>query len=97
VILDLDVGPEECPTCGRSKHSPKKKEGRPARKRKTWTVHVPADEEDGAQVMDDLVEGIVAAFDLQIDGGALTRYHALARAGAFVLVNASAIPKEAKG
>jgi hypothetical protein len=58
---------------------------------------VPADEEDGAQVMDDLVEGIVAAFDLQIDGGALTRYHALARAGAFVLVNASAIPKEAKG
>ena len=96
-ILGLDVGPKECPTCGRSHEAPKKKgPKRPPRKRKTWTVQVPADEEDGAQVLDEIVEGISAAFELD-DGGALTRYHALARAGAFVLVNRSAIPKEAKG
>ena len=96
-ILALDVGPRECPTCGRSHEAPKKKGPRqPARKRKTWTVQVPADEEDGAQVLDEIVEGVSAAFGLE-DGGALTRYHALARAGAFVLVNQSAIPEEAKG
>jgi hypothetical protein len=98
-ILGLDVGPKECPTCGRSHEAPKKKgPKREARKRKTWTVQVPADEgEDGAQVLDEIVDGIVSAFELEIDGGALTRYHALARAGAFVLVNRSAIPEEAKG
>jgi len=95
--LGLDVGPKECPTCGRSHEAPKKGPKRPARKRKTWTVQVPSDEEDGAQVMDEIVDGIVAAFDMELDGGALTRYHALSRAGAFVLVNRSAIPKEAKG
>jgi hypothetical protein len=95
-ILGLDVGPEECPTCGRSKHSPKKGPKKTARKRKTWTVQVPADEEDGAQVLDEIVDGVSAAFDLT-EGGALTRYHALTRAGAFVLQNQSAIPKEAKG
>jgi hypothetical protein len=92
-ILRLDAAPTTCPTCGHT-HAPKKKH--PARKRKTWTVQVPADTEDGAQVLDEIVDGICAAFELD-DGGALTRYHALARAGAFVLVNRSAIPKEAKG
>lgn len=95
-ILRLDPEPP-CPTCGRPHEAPKKKgPKRPARKRKTWTVQVPADEEDGAQVLDEIVDGVCAAFELD-DGGALTRYHALARAGAFVLVNRSAIPKEAKG
>jgi hypothetical protein len=96
-ILGLDVGPKECPTCGRSHSAPKPGPKRSARKRKTWTVQVPADEEDGAQVLDDIVDGIVAAFDLDLDGGALTRYHALARGGAFIVVNAASIPKEAKG
>jgi hypothetical protein len=96
-ILRLDAAPTTCPTCGHT-HGPPPKKGprKPARKRKTWTVQVPADEEDGAQVLDEIVDGVCAAFELD-EGGALTRYHALARAGAFVLVNRSSIPKEAKG
>jgi len=93
-IFRLDAAPTTCPTCGHTHQAPKKKH--PARKRKTWTVQVPADEEDGAQVLDDIVDGVCAAFELD-GGGALTRYHALARAGAFVLVNRTEIPEEAKG
>lgn len=96
VILGLDTGPRPCPVCGHSSHG-RKGPKREARKRKSWTVRVPDDEEDGAQVLDDIVDGIVAAFELDLDGGPLTRYHALARAGAFVLINQSEIPKEAKG
>lgn len=82
-----------CPTCGKRRHARKPKT---ARKRKTWTVQVPADDEDGAQVMDDLVEALVPVFNIDPDGGAMTRYHTLARALAFTLVNRESIPEEAK-
>jgi hypothetical protein len=97
-ILDLpDIGPDECPTCHRSRKAPKGPK-REARKRGTWTVAVPKDEEeDGAQILDDYVEALVHVFGLDPDGGRLTRYHGITRACAFVLVNESAIPKEAKG
>lgn len=86
--------PESCPTCGRGKKKAQKRE--PARKRKSWTVQVPADEEDGAQVMDDYVEALCDIFELEAGGGALTRYHALTRAAAFTLVNRDQVPDDAK-
>jgi hypothetical protein len=83
-----------CPTCGTVK---KKKVRQPARKRKTWTVKVPADEqEDGARVMDDFVDALAYEFGFDPDGGALTRYHTLARACAFALLHKHEIPREAK-
>lgn len=86
--------PEEpCPACGTR---PRPKRPRQERKRKIWTVQVPSDEEDGAQVMDDYVEALIPIFNLDPNGGAMTRYHALTRALAFTIVNKDSVPEEAK-
>jgi hypothetical protein len=84
-----------CPSCGRAKK--RTMQHTPPRKRKTWTVKVPDDDaEDGAQVMDDFVDALAYEFGFDVDGGALTRYHTLARACAFAIQHKHELPEEAK-
>ena len=58
-----------CPTCGqprprrRSPSIPASGEGR--RRRKSWTIQVPDDEEDGALVLDTLVDDLAPQFDIE--------------------------------
>src|SRR4029077_12562639 len=70
-----------CPFCGQAK-----RRGRPRgvgrRLRKTWPVKVPDDSEDGADVLDVLVEDL--ALILGYDPSASARYYVLAAALAYV-------------
>lgn len=66
----------DCPLCGqrRRAHRPGK---RWARRRKTWTVKVPADaEEDGAEVLDALIENLALVIP-NADGSTTGRYYVL--------------------
>ena len=46
-------GPETCPTCG---HVKRARSASPGRARKSWTILVPADAENGADILDTLVD-----------------------------------------
>lgn len=80
------VGPaaaERCETCGRTlphSHDEKKE---PARRRKTWVVLCPDDDEDGALVLDTLLDGCRELF--QHDENKGTRYFSLVQALALVV------------
>jgi hypothetical protein len=83
-----------CPTCGRVQKKPEPEhEPGPKRPRASWTVKVPADHEDGAAVLDELVEGVA---DLMGAGewGTWKRYHAVVSALAFTLQNAGTFGQE---
>ena len=86
---------EPCPTCGHERA--KKRPKREARKRKTWTVQVPDDEEDGAIVLDEYIDTFVPLLGLDPDGGAMTRYHTITRMFAFALVHAHLLPNGKEG
>ena len=59
----------------------------PGRRRKTWTVKVPADaEEDGAEVLDSLVENLVHLVP-NSDSSASGRYYVLVPALAYSLMD----------
>jgi hypothetical protein len=84
-----------CPVCGhiiREPHDHEHEPG-PKRPRASWTVKVPADHEDGAAVLDELVEGVA---DLMGAGewGTWKRYHAVVSALAFTLQNAGTFEQE---
>jgi len=68
---------ETCPTCGQAKRRRRAPGGPgPARRRKTWTVKVPADaEEDGAEVLDTLVDDLAPLLNVEPDQGG--RYYVL--------------------
>jgi hypothetical protein len=70
--------PDRCPECGQQK----RRSGSPAgstpgapRRRKSWIVKVPDDHEDGADVLDTLVDDLAPL--LGIDPTASGRYHVL--------------------
>jgi len=70
--------PDRCPECGQQK----RRSGSPAistpgapRRRKSWIVKVPDDHEDGADVLDVLVDDLAPL--LGIDPTASGRYHVL--------------------
>lgn len=64
-----------CPSCGRA---PKKeKPAGPARKVKTWALAVPADSEQGADVLDTYVEELGALMGFGDEPSRLLRYHVL--------------------
>ena len=76
---------------------PKKRPKREARKRKTGTVQVPDDEEDGAIVLDEYIDTFVPLLGLDPDGGAMTRYHTITRMFAFALVHPHLLPNGKEG
>jgi len=83
------LGPDErCPTCGRMKHREHEHhEPGPKRARKSWMVKVPADSEDGAAILDELVEIVAEAIGAEEHTSALKRYHVLVPALVWVVQN----------
>jgi hypothetical protein len=69
---------DDCPTCGQSRRRRSRPErGTPTegevqrerRRRKTWMLRVPADDEDGAAVLDALVEALAPVVGVEPDTG----------------------------
>lgn len=85
-----------CPTCERPMPKPKLESDPEAPKeRKTWAVSVPQEKwEDGADVLDELLEGIRDELDkagLSYSEGKKVKYHILATALALFLQNADQV------
>ena len=61
-VLGPEATEEHCPFCGGSKRRarPSTSSVGPRRRRKTWTVSVPDDAEDGAEILDTFVDDIAA-------------------------------------
>lgn len=78
---------EHCPMCGQIKR--RRRVGEPRRRRKTWIVKVPAEaEEDGAEVLDTLVENLALIIP-NADAGLAGRYYVLVHALAYSTMNAA--------
>jgi hypothetical protein len=69
-----------CPTCGRAQPHEKRttQNSLPKRKAKTWSLLVPDDAENGADVLDTLVEDLAVLMGLEPSSPRLIRYHVLA-------------------
>lgn len=85
---------ERCPTCGKIRTKPHDHEPQPKRPRKTWTIKVPADAEDGAKILDELVEGCAEVFGHEDYKSALRRYYTVSQALIVVLQNRDLISAE---
>jgi hypothetical protein len=78
-----------CPTCGQPRQrrrSPTISHGESRRRRKSWTIQVPDDEEDGALVLDTLVDDLAPQFDIE---------HVDAKSRYFVVVPALVFAQQA--
>ena len=65
---------ETCQSCGYTK--PVRRQPGPKRKTRTWAMDVPADSEDGAEILDGLVDDFAAVLGMDTTGGRrLLRYH----------------------
>jgi len=53
-----ESGPETCPYCGQTTRRRRGATGSQRRRRKTWGILVPDDDEDGAEVLDTLVDDL---------------------------------------
>lgn len=86
--------PGVCPTCGQAR---KRRVGAsaPARRRKTWVVNVPDDSEDGAEVLDTLIDDL--ALVLGYDPGPSARYFVLVPALVSAQMNRKRFANEIKG
>ena len=94
---------ERCPTCGRQKTKAHvEHEPGPKRPRKSWTIRVPSDAdkdgadygEDGAAILDELIEGCAEVFGMEEYTSALARYYVVVRALTVVLQNRELIAAE---
>jgi hypothetical protein len=87
---------ERCPVCGKLKRQTVEHEHEPGpkRPRKSWTIQVPADEEDGATVLDELVEGCAEVFGHDEYTSKLRRYFTVVAALTVVLQNRELIQVE---
>lgn len=73
---DTESEPDRCPQCGqRRRRAPAIATAGARRRRKSWIVKVPDDHEDGADVLDTLVDDLAPL--LGIDPTASGRYHVL--------------------
>lgn len=66
-----------CPTCGHHKKPKPELPPGPARRKKTWTVMVPADAEDGAEVLNTIVEDLAVPLGAEEWKSTLKRYYVL--------------------
>jgi hypothetical protein len=88
---------ERCPTCGRLRRKSEPEhdhEPRPKRPRQSWTIQVPADQEDGAAILDELIEGCAEVFGHETYTSTLRRYFTTVAALALVLQNRELIQAE---
>lgn len=76
-----------CPECNRPKRKPIEHEPGEKRRKKTWTVKVPDDKEDGALVLDILVEEVAAQFGIDHYTSALKRYYVIQPALTYIMQN----------
>lgn len=64
---EQELEPETCPFCGREgerrRPAPKPRVGR--RRRKSWAIQVPDDNEDGAEVIDSLIAELAPLLDIE--------------------------------
>jgi len=88
---------ENCPFCGQTRRrSPRGESTVGERRRKTWTVRVPADEqESGAEVLDALVEDLAPLLGVGTDTGG--RYYVLVPALYYVQHNRANFIETIKG
>lgn len=80
-------GTEVCPTCKRPKRKRVELPPGEKRRRKSWTVKVPDDNEDGAEVLDTLVDEIAERWGMDEFTSQLRRYHVLVPALVGVINN----------
>jgi hypothetical protein len=86
---------ERCPTCGkRQGHPHPEHEPGPKRPAKSWTIKVPADDEDGAVILNELVEGCAEIFGHDEYTSRLKRYYTVVQALSVVLQNRERIAAE---
>lgn len=83
---------ERCPSCNQVIKEKKPRE--PARRRKTWVVAVPADDEDGALVLDTLLDEVRDMFNH--DETENMRYFTLVQALAWVVQHQSLLVKDSR-
>lgn len=87
-----------CPTCGR--HSRRARSSEPhtpgeRRPRASWSISVPSDErEKGADVLDELLEGVLAAFGREHHTSSIARYWGCLEAFVFTLQNQHLLVEE---
>lgn len=76
-----------CPSCGhRRKRTPVPTTPGERRARASWSLTVPEDDrERGADVLDELCEGVMEAFGREYHSSAIARYFAVVEAFAFVI------------
>jgi hypothetical protein len=75
---DAARGRNRCPHCGQKMPAPDPYPRRPARRRVDYTLPVPADEEDGAQILETLTDEL--AGELGYSSSPAARYYALVAA-----------------
>jgi len=75
-----------CPTCGKPKKEHDKKPG-PKRKVKTWSISIPDDAEDGAEILDTLIDDFALVLGYGEEPARLKRYHTLIQVLAWAQVN----------
>ena len=68
---------EQCPTCGHTKRRGPAGPPGPRRPKKTWTVKVPDDQENGAEVLNTMVDDLAVTLGFDDPKSALRRYHVL--------------------
>lgn len=78
VASPADIESESCPTCGQSRRRRSSLPPGERRRRKSWTIAVPDDQEDGATVLDALVDDLSPIFGYSDHPN--NRYFTVARA-----------------
>jgi hypothetical protein len=79
--------PKRCPACGKLQYVEHEHAPAPRRPRKSWVVQVPSDNEDGAAILDELIEIIAEAIGTDEYKSQLRRYHTLIPALVWVVQN----------
>lgn len=90
--VDLTADREVCTVCGARRKRKSAGDGEPGgqpgarRPRASWSISVPSDErERGADVLDELCEGVMEAFGRETHTSSIARYFAVVEAFTFVL------------
>ena len=65
VASPADPESDSCPTCGQSRRRRSSLPAGERRRRKSWTIQVPDDAEDGAEVLDTLVDDLAPLFGIE--------------------------------
>lgn len=84
---DHSNGTEQCPTCGHITAPEKKYKPGKLRPAKDWVASVPADNEDGTALLDEIVEDLAIPLGMSDYTSRLKRYHVLSVSLAWVVAN----------